>query len=623
MKEAITVLKNARRDTSDYEDIAKKLDTLQENKKEIIRLLKDKFFPYPGREMESLHECRIIELYKSLIIESDELLYKNFLKNIQEEIRAESCQLLHRIEGKIKKEESKQLPSIETLLKLYEKYSYLEEYFEIFSIDPEWKYAAKTEELSKLWQSLKHDLPEIEHKMSSIDKKTEPLEKMIAAYNLQSVIDDAINRHKIKYLETEVDVRSLEDKGRIVSLVIDEQLQLLLKDYQIDDLPVNGLTMKDRYVLVRSKVFQLREITGKIPAASERLNVVKRIISDYRDKALDILKKMKDEPENFDSYDEYVDLLKFKKNGFQELGDQTTSETYGAKVNSLDKEMRSFTEEFHILENTMTKTKGDDSDNAVAMLTLISSCESFLQRFKNSSVSKTMPHKSNYAKIEAFHTDRKGKYDEYLSKAAIKQNLVLYHVDTGTQYTFLYQDRVCIGRDDECIQNDINIPIRAVSRKHLELDFYNGLFRDRGSSYGTFVNEDGKIKVIELPLEEVKEFNLALSVTFTITSIPHHFTMIRFKRITNSKVSYIGEQTPEFWVKSMKKNVFLKIFTGIPVYFDKRNGMIAQSAFNDVDYIELEYRNGLFYLTDRSEKMLSMPLLKNNTRIAGFYIEGD
>ncbi len=92
---------------------------------------------------------------------------------------------------------------------------------------------------------------------------------------------------------------------------------------------------------------------------------------------------------------------------------------------------------------------------------------------------------------------------------------------------------------------------------------------DRNSANGTFINEDGDTRIDRIDFSEIREFNLALNITFTLSILPQKLAMIRFKAITNPQTKFTCPERPEDWVKKMKNIVFLKIYPDTPIFWIK------------------------------------------------------
>jgi hypothetical protein len=621
LKEALTALTGEQFPTYEYLKQIDEIELLQTKTNQILKELKEKSFLYSYEKTQVFPIDEIVEIYKKIVFYEKKPQYKSFFDEIKKEISAIYEGLIQKIEKRITKEKGKKHPSIEILLQLFKGFAQLEDDFEIFLCKQTDKYHDEAERLKTLQNDIFLQTEKIDTMFKNLPVKTKPIEKMILLEQIYRTIEMTLVSISFDYKEISEDKSNLEECKKEVNKLAEDIIEATL-----DNLHRNCELEKS--LPFTTILNQYQEAIGSLESYKTQFTVIPIIRKKIENQIEKTKKKFKHcllekqaEQNKFDNYQEYLGNLQNMKKAYSLLADDTEVDKYASAIQKLEIERTEFETKYNAMKSELEKdVKTLPQKQFIA---IYKESEQFIIRYKNSILAKLKPYNTYIKTIEEFQGQQKELMNKFIDENAIQGKLSLVHSITGRLYHFIPDEIMSIGRNDSNQCNTIEVPIKSVSRSHLLLDFGKNCLIDRNSANGTFINEDGDTRVDRNNFSEIREFNLALNITFTLSIIPQKFAMIRIKAITNPQAKFTCPERPEDWVKKMKNVVFLKIYPDTPIFLDKRNGMLAESAMDAVNYLEIVYENGMYFFSDNKEDIVHMPILKSGNQLLSFYLDGE
>ena len=189
-----------------------------------------------------------------------------------------------------------------------------------------------------------------------------------------------------------------------------------------------------------------------------------------------------------------------------------------------------------------------------------------------------------------------------------KGNIILRETMNDISYHFIWDNTIDIGRNTD---NDIVLPIPLVSGKHCKFDIKKQLLFDLNSKNGTYVNRNSN-KITSISLNQIYEFNIAGSFTFTVIKIVNAF-IFRLSAILNQEqCRKLGNMQA---LDDLRKHYFILLSGDADLNVRKIDGVIEKQHDNIQENCQIKILKRFYYFSDLSRKINDRLVLKKYKNI--------
>lgn len=187
-------------------------------------------------------------------------------------------------------------------------------------------------------------------------------------------------------------------------------------------------------------------------------------------------------------------------------------------------------------------------------------------------------------------------------------NIILKESMNDISYHFMWNKIISIGRSSE---NDIVLPIPLVSGQHCKFDNKKQLIIDLKSKNGTYVNRNSQ-KINNIPLNQIYEFNIAGSFTFTVSRIVNAF-IFRLTAILNQEhCQKFGNMQA---IDELRKHYYIIPSGDAEFYIRKIDGVIESKINNMEESCQIKILKRYYYFSDLSRNINDHLVLKKYKNI--------
>lgn len=191
----------------------------------------------------------------------------------------------------------------------------------------------------------------------------------------------------------------------------------------------------------------------------------------------------------------------------------------------------------------------------------------------------------------------------------LKGSFTLHETMNDTHYHFIKgKEEFSVGRNPD---NDLAIPAPWVSGKHCFLDLKEGLLVDDNSTNGTYINRVGK-RITKIPLEHVREFNVAGYFTFSVIELNNAF-IFSLTAILDQETC--KKQTDFEQIEEIRNHYFVFPSGDTRFFVDITDGEVTKRPEPGQHVCELKAQDGYYYFSQKDENIIDHLLLQKHRNL--------
>jgi hypothetical protein len=512
------------------------------------------------------------------------------------------------IHDDIEKESNSKSPAITKLLQLFSQYEEIAAQFKGFEFEiPQYGYERKKTELTELHYRCQKDIDEFSQKFENIKNINNKLQAYIKSEELLVAVSYTVSNMNYSYLEI------IQAKKKLISLqdllvkFYAEKKNNILSPLKKNISPDKQLTPPRQFQTWNSSLNELQSLKTKLSShhcqTDDITNLIAEIILNQNRYALKLCQRY-----NYKagSLKEHLNIYKLALRNLENNNDayETLSREYD--------EITEFQNNFHKNIHSANKyaalvTQPDCAAEPGKIFAAYSKLETIIKSYQDSKMLVYPEINSAYQNIIQEYDIASANIQSYKNKIAWQGTISLIEPETNTRLVIFTSSQITIGRADKqgalAQHNQILIPWKRLSAQHLMIDFEKGFLKDLKSSHGTYINKKGTDddRIERVYFNEVKEFNLAKDITFSLFHVPDNFKGFHCLGLSTKHDNSCDHVSIKALDHNLRNTWFIYLPPNRPLFIRKFDGQPAYQNSNPDRNYQIIYKNGFLFFSDFSK----------------------